>query len=210
MSWSKLSGFRFSSSKTNLLIFNQKRKSQKISINIRDRTKPRVKVLGITFDSKASWIPHIQNLKNSITSRLNIIKILAHTSWGAQSSTFLKIHKAFIFSKMDYGAPLFSTAKVSHLNSLETIHNTGIRLSIGAFRSSPIPSIHAIAGIPSQAKRWEEQTSKIAAKAAKQAHTNTNIPYSYLFSYSDIKKVIEMDTCQQWETQWNNMTTKLN
>jgi hypothetical protein len=38
MSLSKLSGFRFSSSKTNLLIFNQKRKSQKISINIGDRT----------------------------------------------------------------------------------------------------------------------------------------------------------------------------
>jgi ribonuclease HI len=49
-----------------------------------------------------------------------------------------------------------------------------------------------------------------ADKAAKQAHTNTNIPYSYLLSYSDIKKVIERDTCQQWETQWNNMTTKLN
>jgi hypothetical protein len=163
MSWSKLSDFCFSSSKTNLLIFNQKRKSQKIFINIGDRTiqdQPRVKVLGITFDIKALWIPHIQNLKNSITFRLIIIKILAHITWGAQSSTLLKIHKAVILSKLDYGAPLFSTAKVSLLKSLETIHNTRIRLSIGTFRSSPIPSIHAIACIPSLATQCEDQTSK--------------------------------------------------
>jgi len=49
-----------------------------------------------------------------------------------------------------------------------------------------------------------------ADKAAKQAHTNSDIPYSYLFSYSDIKNVIERDIRQQWETQWNQMTTKLN
>lgn len=170
MSWSKSSGFRLSPTKTNLLIFNQKRKTQNISIKIGDHTileQPKAKVLGVIFDSKTSWIPHIQNLKNSTTPRLNIIKKLAHTSWGAQSHILLKIHKAFILSKLDYGAPLFSTANPSHLKVLESIHNTGIRLSIGAFRSSPIQSILTISGIPSLAARWNEQTSKLAARMSR-------------------------------------------
>ena len=32
---------------------------------------------------------------------------------------------------------------------IDTIHNAGLRISIGAFKSSPINSIHSIAGMPS-------------------------------------------------------------
>ncbi|KAL4120087.1 hypothetical protein QTP88_012826 [Uroleucon formosanum] len=151
-SWSKTSGFRFSPEKTNLTVFSHKRNKKKIHINIGNQVvenQPNVKILGITFDHKASWIPHILNLKNTTAPRLNIIKTLGHTSWGAKSQTLLKIHKAFILSKLDYGAPIFSSAKHTKLKTLETIHNSGIRLSIGAFRSSPIKSILNIAGIPS-------------------------------------------------------------
>lgn len=109
---------------------------------------------------------HIKS-KNSITPRLNMIKKLAYTSWGAQSHILSKIHKAFILSKLDYGAPLFSTANPSHLKVLEPIHNTGIRLSIGAFRSSPIQSILTISDIPFLASRWNEQTSKLAARMSR-------------------------------------------
>jgi len=82
----------------------------------------------------------------------------------------LKIHKSLILSKIDYGVSLISTAKPSHLRTLESIHNTGIRLSIGAFRSSPISSILSIAGIPPLDIRWSELTSKIAARMARAPH----------------------------------------
>ncbi|XP_022182678.1 uncharacterized protein LOC111042396 [Myzus persicae] len=169
-SWSKTSGFRFSPEKTNLIVFSHKRNKKKIHINIGNQVvenQPNVKILGITFDHKASWIPHILNLKNTTVPRLNIIKTLGHTSWGAKSQTLLKIHKAFILSKLDYGAPIFSSAKHTKLKILETIHNSGIRLSIGAFRSSPIKSILNIAGIPSLEVRWREQTHKLAARISR-------------------------------------------
>jgi hypothetical protein len=57
-----------------------------------------IKILGITFDSKCSWAPHIRQLKQACTNRLNIIKLLSHTSWGAHSSLLLKIHKSLILS----------------------------------------------------------------------------------------------------------------
>jgi hypothetical protein len=69
--------------------------------------------------------------------RLNIIKTLSRTSWGAHYSVLIKAHKALILSKLDYGSSLFSSANQSYLKKLNTPYNTGMRLSIGAFRSSP-------------------------------------------------------------------------
>jgi len=85
--WSNTSGFRFSAEKTKLIIFNNKNKN-KISISMVKHTiknEKNIKILGITFDSKCSWTPHILQLKQTCTNRLNIIKTLSHTSWGAHS-----------------------------------------------------------------------------------------------------------------------------
>ncbi|KAF0749646.1 RNase H domain-containing protein [Aphis craccivora] len=79
----------------------------------------------------------------------------------------LKIHKSLIFSKIDYGAPLVSIAKLSLLKTLESVHNSGVRLSIGSFRSIPISSILSIAGIPLFDIRWSELTFKIAARMSR-------------------------------------------
>jgi hypothetical protein len=64
---------------------------------------------------------------------------------GCTSQALIKVHKTFVLSKLDDGAPVFSTAK--YLKILDPIHNEGCRLSIGAFRSSPIKSILNISGI---------------------------------------------------------------
>jgi len=77
--WSNTPGFRFSAKKTKLIIFNNKNKN-KMSINMGKHTiknEKNIKILGITFDSKCSWSPHILQLKQARTNRLNIIKTLS-------------------------------------------------------------------------------------------------------------------------------------
>ena len=41
------------------------------------------KFLGVVFDHKLSFIPHIKHLKDKCTKVLNLLRVLAHTSWGA-------------------------------------------------------------------------------------------------------------------------------
>ena len=41
------------------------------------------KFLGILFDRKLSFIPHIKYLKAKCLKALNLLKVLSHTSWGA-------------------------------------------------------------------------------------------------------------------------------
>jgi len=93
--------------------FNRKKTRNKIHINIGNHVienHPKIKILGVIFNHKDSWILYILILKKSTLSRANIIKILANTSQGAQPQNLLKIHKIFILSKLDYGIPIFSTA----------------------------------------------------------------------------------------------------
>jgi len=61
------------------------------------------KFLGVIFDNKLSFLPHIQQLKNKCTKALNLLRVLAHTAWGADQVTLLHLYRSLIRSKLDYG-----------------------------------------------------------------------------------------------------------
>ncbi|KAF0701957.1 putative RNA-directed DNA polymerase, partial [Aphis craccivora] len=149
--WANKTGFKFSPTKSNIIIFTKKRNVSELIIildNTPIPTEESVKILGIFFDRRLTWATHIRYLKTSTSQTLNILKILSHTSWGGDSSTLIKIHKATIQSKIYYGSNLYKTASRSNLNAIDSTNNTGLRLAIGAFRSSPIYSIYNTAGVP--------------------------------------------------------------
>jgi len=108
-----------------------------------------IKIFGVTFDKRWSRTNHINDLKNALSSRLNVIKILAHTSWESKTHVLMKVYKYLILSKLNYGSFMWATANKSLTKKLDIIHNSELRLSSGAFRSCPISSIHNFTGIPS-------------------------------------------------------------
>ncbi|KAL4092396.1 hypothetical protein QTP88_026899 [Uroleucon formosanum] len=127
--WTLVSGFSFSVEKSQCTFFTNKRH------------------LGILFDTRNTWIPHLKTIRKDSLIRINILKCLAHKSWGSHSSSLLQIYKALILSKLEYNSFLFIKAKASALNMIDTVHNMGLRLVTGAFRSSPIPSVLNTAGV---------------------------------------------------------------
>jgi hypothetical protein len=99
-----------------------------------------LKILGLTFDEKLTWTAHIKKLNDIGKKRLNIIKVLTSTKWGADVKTLINIYKSLRLI-LDYGSTLYMTAKNSILAKLDVIHNAGLRIASSAFRSSPINSI---------------------------------------------------------------------
>jgi hypothetical protein len=67
---------------------------------------------------------------------------------GANSLSLKQIYISLILSKLEYGSFLFINSKPSHLKTIETIHNFGLRLVSGAFRSSPTSSLYNITNTP--------------------------------------------------------------
>ena len=151
--WCDQNGFKFSSTKTVCVHFCQQRKIHldpelylhNEIIPVVDQTK----FLGIIFDRKLSFIPHINFVKTNCAQALNLIKVLANTSWGADRTVLLRLYKAFIRSKLDYGCIVYGSARKSYIRRLDPIHNQGLRLCSGAFRTSPVYSLHVETNEPS-------------------------------------------------------------
>ena len=104
------------------------------------------KFLGVTFDQKLSFIPHLKSLKSRCMKALDIIKVVAHQEWGADKSVLLNLYRSLIRSKLDYGCIVYGSARPSYLKMLNTIHHQGLRLAVGAFRTSPVESLYIEAG----------------------------------------------------------------
>ncbi|GFR26404.1 putative RNA-directed DNA polymerase from transposon BS [Trichonephila clavata] len=79
---------------------------------------------------------------------LNILKVLANTRWGADRTSLLRLYRALIRSKLDYGSVVYSSACKFLLKILDPVHHQGLRLCLGAFRTSPVESLYAEAYEP--------------------------------------------------------------
>ena len=86
--WALYNGFKFSKSKTQCVHFCQLRKlHDNHQLYLYGSLIPVVdeaKFLGVIFDRKLSFIPHIKYLKAKCLKALNLLKGLSHTSWGAR------------------------------------------------------------------------------------------------------------------------------
>ena len=106
------------------------------------------KFLGLLFDFKLSFIPHITSLKSRCTKSLDLIKVLSNTTWAADRKVLLRLYRALIRSKLDYGCIVYGSARLSYIKRLDTVNNQGLRLCLGAFRTSPVHSLNVEANEP--------------------------------------------------------------
>jgi len=104
--------------------------------------------VGVVFDSKLSFIPHIKHLKDKCTKALNLLRVLAHTSWGADQETLLHLYRSLMQSKLDYGCIVYGSARGSYLRMFDPIQNHAVRLCLGAYRTSPASSLPMEANEP--------------------------------------------------------------
>ena len=184
-------GFKFSKSKTQCVHLCQLRKQHDDPVlTLYGSPIPVVqeyKYLGLIFDKKLSFIPHIKYLKAKCFKSLNIFKVLSHTTWGADQTTLLQLYQSLIRPKLDYGSIVYGSARKSYLAMLDPIHHQGLRLALGAFRTSPVASLYVEAEEPSLATRREKLSLQYAIRFAENpsnpAHEVTFPP-----KYTDLYK----------------------
>ena len=168
--WATRNGFKFSKSKTQCVHFCQQRKIHNDpALYIYGSQIPVVaesKFLRVIFDRKLSFIPHIKCVTAKCLKALNLLNVLSHTSWGVDRTTLLHLYRSLIRSKLDYGSILYGSARKSYLEMLDTVHNQGLRLALGAFRTSPVSSLNVEADEPSLWLRREKLSLQYAIRLA--------------------------------------------
>ena len=144
--WADKNGFTFSTSKTTAVRFTRCTKLEPIlPLKLNGTIIPfqdQVKFLGVIFDKKLTWGPHIDNLKKKVKNSINILKVVSSFDWGADKKSLIKLYNSVCRSKLDYACEIYSSACKSRLRELDVVHNLGLRICSGAYRTSPIESIY--------------------------------------------------------------------
>ena len=103
----------------------------------------------------SDWLASI-SLLNSISARLTgwlsfmawaqeLIWVVAHTEEGADWQTLLKLYRSLIYSQLNYASFVYRFTRWSYFKELDPIHHEGLRQVSGAFRTSPVNSLYALA-----------------------------------------------------------------
>ena len=82
------------------------------------------------------------NHKAKCHKALQLLRVVAHTDWWADKSTLLKLYRSLVRSKLDYGCFIYGSARKSYLRCIDSIHHLGLRLVLGALRTSPVESLY--------------------------------------------------------------------
>ncbi len=155
--WVSENGFKFSTSKTVCIHFHQQYVFFPDPNILLGKTPIKVvkeaKFLGLIFDTKLTFKNHIQYLKTSCQKALDILRVVGHTDWGADRIVLLRLYRSLVRSKLDYGCIVYGSARRSVLKQLDPIHHQGLRITLGAFRTSPAQSLYIEAHEPSLTTR---------------------------------------------------------
>ena len=89
--------------------------------------------------------------------------MLSNTSWGGGRSVLLNFYRSLVRSKLDYASVVYGSERKSYFKCLDTIHHLGLRLALGAFRTSPIESLNAESNEPSLYVRKEKLSPQYKA-----------------------------------------------
>ena len=145
--WATRNGFRFAAHKCKVIHFTapRSRVQRPPIVRIGNTLLPveeSTKFLGLWWDSHLSFKKHISVLKTQCKEALNLIRVVAHLKWGGDRDTLLMLYRAIVRSKFNYGCIVYGTASNTNLRQLDSIHNSGLRLVMGAFCTSSVSSLY--------------------------------------------------------------------
>lgn len=163
--WCNEWGFKVSIEKTQVIVFTRKRKN-KVELKYNDcflKVVKKVRFLGLIFDTKLSWKDHIQLICDKCVNRVNLLRCIAGSKWGANKENLVYVYKALVRSRIDYGCEVYGTAPRSLLHKLDVIQNKCLRVCSGALKVTPIEAMEVDCGVMPLDLRRNKLKTRIVA-----------------------------------------------
>nr|KAG5689418.1 hypothetical protein BaRGS_017936 [Batillaria attramentaria] len=183
--WTNTWGVTINKEKSSATLYTLSTKTSAGNLNLEDtplRYEDQQTYLGVTFDKRLTWKQHVQNAEAKARRKLNIMRKLAGTQWGANEKILKNVYQGSVRPHLEYGSSSWMTAAQSHQQTLQRVQNQALRIITGAMRSTPIEKMEQTTGIPPLKNRWECKAMMQYTKAEKTEnhlmHSRTREPSS--------------------------------
>ena len=150
-----------SKEKSSTTLFTKSTVQKAGTIRLGDTTLKEEKVvtyLGVTFDKRQTWNPHIEKAVGKARRRLAILRKLAGTTWGANEKILKTVYQGMVRPHLEYGSTAWSTAAKTNLSKLDKVQNQALRIMTGAMKSTPIQEMEKTTCIQPLNQRREAKT----------------------------------------------------
>ena len=129
-------------SKTTYTIFTKSHKVAKQNIRLMLEGKAIQRednpvYLGVQLDRQLTLKQHARNVKEKATKRMQLLKRLASTAWGADKNTLRQLYIGYVRSLMEYNIGLQTICSKDTQDSLDKVQNQAVHYISGAMRSAP-------------------------------------------------------------------------
>jgi ribonuclease HI len=181
--WLKGRGLGFDVEKSELMHFSKRRRDPSPPITITDtfdRTETIVarqslRWLGIFFDRKLNFKKHVDIMANRGACKVAGLRMLGNTVRGLSHRHLRHLYKAVVIPTITFGAPVWFTGirQKMLVQKLEKVQNNMLRQICGAFRTSPVAALQAIASIPPLSLQLHHLRRGMATRLLKLQHNST-------------------------------------
>ena len=130
--------------------------------------------LGVTLDRQLTLSKHMQKLKNKSARRLNIVKRLASTQWGANKKTLRQLYIGYVRSTMEYNLALQSISSDTTQSSLDKVESNAVHFIAGAMRSTSTAACHIHTNIQPLGLRREAAVLEMTERYRRQEKETPN------------------------------------
>ena len=130
------------------MLFARKRNVPDISLKFDNKVIPfksEFKYLGLFFQTNGTFTKHTNYVINKCQKRLNLLRAVKGSSWGAGKAPMLTLYRSLIRSVTDYGMEIYFNSNTKNNYETEKIQNETLRVCTGAFKKHT--SMHLTAGM---------------------------------------------------------------
>lgn len=107
----------------------------------------------------------MKSIKDKCLKRINILKILSHSSWKLSKKTLINVYKLLIGSILDYNFFLTPTFSTNNLNHLQIIQNKSVRVIFKLPKYTRISNLNQLSGLDLVQNRFQKLKELFIEKA---------------------------------------------
>ena len=121
--------------KTKVIIFSRSILARKTELNLKMygetlKIYPKVKYLGITFDSHLNFKKHFEDILDRCNTRYYRLRLLANKKWGPSQATLIQICEQCVRPIFEYGCLSTITTSDYIISRIQRLQNKFIRLAL--------------------------------------------------------------------------------